>query len=258
MNKGVKQALKRIQHIFLNINPIKENFCCLCNAKVGTWLPYKGGWKKAPILMKTLDIIGSDLDNFTCRSCGSHDRERHLWLYLQESGIQDEIKDSYILHFAPEIHLSAKLNSLKPKKYIKADLYPKFSDIEKIDMLSIPYDDNTFNFVIANHVLEHVPNYHKALQEIYRVLKTNGLAILQTPYSNVLKNTWEDIGIETDKQRLQAYGQEDHMRLFGKDIINEITKVGFTSHAKSHSELISKSTKKYGINPSEPFLLFKK
>lgn len=254
-----KSTYLNVRRTLLNINPVKTNYCCVCEQKVGPWLSYKGGWKKAPILMTDLEVIGSDLDNFSCRACDSHDRERHLILYMEKMGLFKELQQSSVLHFAPEKHLSNCIDDSIPKEYIKADLYPKEKDIKKIDMLRIPYDDNRFEFVIANHVLEHVPDYKAALSELYRVLKPNGWAILQTPYSSVLENTWEDHGVITNKQRLQVYGQEDHVRLFGQDIFNHIVNAGFISHLVQHESLLNGiSTKKYGVNSHEPFMLFSK
>src|SRR5690606_34800846 len=102
------------------------------------------------------------------------------------------------------------------------DLHPKSRELRSVDITCMPYPDASFDMIIANHVLEHVRNDRQALDEIVRVLRPGGVAILQTPYSAVLHSTWEDAGISTDNARLQAFGQEDHVRLFGKDIFQRI------------------------------------
>lgn len=209
--------------------------------------------------MVLLKFTGSDVDNFSCPVCGAHDRERHLRMFMDHFNITTKLKDTSVLHFAPEKILSGYIADQKPSLYIKADLFPSTHDIVKMDMLNIPYEENYFDFVIANHVLEHVNHLPKALFEIHRVLKIGGYAILQTPFSAKLHHTIEDDGINTDTLRLELYGQEDHVRLFGNDIFNIITSVGFASHSTTHQEAFPEIDPKYwGVNIAEPLFLFEK
>lgn len=209
--------------------------------------------------MRLLKVIGSDTDNFSCPRCLSHDRERHLLLYLQRLDLLGKMKDATILHFAPERHLSRIIAGIEPARYIRADLFPNEPGIQRIDMMHIPYDSNTFDFVIANHVLEHVPNDLQCLSELERVLKPGGMAVLQTPYSSILTGTLCDSGINSDELRLQCYGQEDHVRLFGADIFDRISGVGFKSCVVSHSDVLPDiAAATYGVNQAEPFFLFEK
>lgn len=233
--------------------------CNFCASKVRNFLSYRGGWKNQPQLMKLLDFTGSDVDNFSCPVCGAHDRERHLRMFMDHLNVTSKLKDALVLHFAPEKILSGYITDQKPSYYIKADLFPSTHYIVKMDMLKIPYEENYFDFVIANHVLEHVSDLPKALSEIQRVLKIGGYAILQTPFSAKLHHTIEDDGINTDTMRLELYGQEDHMRLFGNDIFNIITSVGFDSHVTTHQKVFPEIDSKYwGVNILEPFFLFEK
>lgn len=238
---------------------VYEHYCCICDKKLGRFLPYKGGWRKVSPFLKVVNLVGSDVDNFSCPHCWSHDRERHLFLFLKEMGLIGRFKNANVLHFAPEVWISKVIQEQSPARYIKADLYPASPDIEKVDMLAIQYANETFDFVIANHVLEHVQDEMQALSELYRVLKIGGIAILQTPYSAKLKHTFCDPGIDNDEARLQAYGQEDHVRLYGLDIFDRFASVGFVSQVQSHKDLLSGiDAKKYGVNELEPFFLFKK
>jgi ubiquinone/menaquinone biosynthesis C-methylase UbiE len=63
---------------------------------------------------------------------------------------------------------------------------------ETIDAQSIPYPDETFDIVIANHMLYHVPDRSKAIVEIRRVLKNGGHLVATTVGVNHLKemNEW--------------------------------------------------------------------
>lgn len=222
-------------------------------------MPYRSGLQGVPPLMHALDMVGSDIDQFECPRCGAHDRERHLLMYLLASGMLSELREKSVLHFAPEKRLSNLIRETKPAHYVACDLYPQSPDIERVDMLAMPFEAHTFDVVIANHVLEHVDDVDSALREIRRVLKPGGHAILQTPYSRKLRRTWSDPGIDTDEARLQAYGQEDHVRLFGNDIFERFATPFFEPEISQHADLLADYDPiRHGVNPDEPFFLFRK
>lgn len=242
----------------INAIPIRSRYCCICQTHVLGFQPYRG-WKDTPHLMKSLAVIGSDVKQFGCPRCNSHDRERHLFLFFKKTGIFQQLTGASVLHFAPELKLSAAIRERSPAKYIRCDLYPNSPEIEKIDMLNIPYDSETFDFVIANHVLEHIPDDLAALKELYRVCKKGGFAILQTPYSSKLVSTLSDPGIDCDFTRLQLYGQEDHVRLYGQDIFDRFESVGFKARVARHEELLHDINPVFfGVNADEPFFLFER
>ncbi len=237
----------------------KNHRCIICEYQVFGFLPYRSGFHTYPPLIAALQIVGSDIDHFECPQCGAHDRERHLFMYMRATNLFDSLSKMAVLHFAPERRLSRLISATNPVHYIKCDLYPQTTDIEKMDILAIPYPAGRFDLVIANHVLEHVADDQAALVEIHRVLKPGGHAILQTPYSAKLHHTWSDPGIDTDAARLQAYGQGDHVRLFGRDIFERFTSVGLESCVSTHDQLLPEyDPKKYGVNAKEPFFLFKR
>jgi len=246
--------------------PLGRRYCCICQNSIAMFMPGslpmyrdKIGWGFTPPLMEALDVIGSDLAQFNCPRCGCHDRERHLSLYLTSTGVDARIRDAHILHFAPEKWIKAIIDAQKPRKYVRCDLYPSSPEIEKVDMLNIPYPNEAFDIIIANHVLEHVSNYKLALCELKRVLKKGGVAILQTPYSRKLEHTICDDGIDTKLARTLVYGQDDHVRLFGADIFTEIESVGFKSRVSSHAaSLPNIDAKFFGVNFDEPFFLFER
>ncbi len=231
--------------------------CCLCGARVRRFLPYRGGWRAAPAAMRALRVIGSDLDHFACPRCGCHDRERHLWLYMNKYGLLERMRGAVLLHFAPELALTTVLAHAGLSRHVMADLNPSRPEIVQMDMLSTGLANSSFDFVMANHVMEHVDDDMTALRELRRVLKPGGLAILQTPYSDVLERTFADPGIRTPEQRLELYGQEDHVRLYGRDIFDRFASAGFASRAARHADALPDvEAPKFGVNPSEPFFLF--
>jgi SAM-dependent methyltransferase len=236
--------------------------CTLCGKRLTRFLPYTaGGWQpfKMPPLMQALQMIGSDVTHFSCPHCLSHDRERHLWLYLQASGLSAALSKLRILHMAPEMNLARRIEALRPACYVQGDLYPTVPGIQRIDLLAIPFDDSSFELVIANHVLEHVDDDLAALRELTRVLAPGGHAILQTPYAASLETTWFDRGVNTPAGRLHAYGQEDHVRLFGRDIFQRFASTGLEDHTQTHDDaLATVDPTSRGVNRLEPFFLFRK
>jgi SAM-dependent methyltransferase len=234
--------------------------CVICGHRCGGFLPYRTGWSGSPRAMRALDVVGSDLGNFECPWCGSHDRERHLMMYLQATGLWSRIPGLSILHFAPERRLAPRLLAQGPVRYVRADLYPAGPDIIRMDIHAIPEDDRSFDLVIANHVLEHVDDEVRAVAEIARVLRPGGHAVLQVPYSPRLTRTFSDPGIDSEAARLECYGQEDHVRLFGRDVFARFAAAGgLEDLSASHGELLpDRDAYRWGVNPAEPFFLFRK
>ena len=174
-------------------------------------------------------------------------------MYFSELEMWDRFFGTSILHCAPETKLRKKIDSCNPSLYILADIAPKDDAIMKMDITDIPFDDESFDIVIANHVLEHIPDYLNALHELYRVLKPGGQAILQTPYSKLLSRNFEDVNINTDELRRVFFGQGDHVRVFSMDhLFESIKNVGFEVKVTRHDELFTeKEAYVHGVNRSE-------
>jgi SAM-dependent methyltransferase len=254
-----KSPLKLFRYALAGWIPGGQRFCVICGHKVWRFMPYRAGLRSSPPLMRALHMVGSNPDRFECPRCGAHDRERHLLMYLRAAGILEELRGKAVLHFAPEKRLSRFIAATGPLRYVQADLFPNAPGVKRVDMLDMQFPDESFDCVIANHVLEHVSDVPRALAEIRRVLKTGGLAILQTPYSAKLHHTWEDEGIDSPSLRLQAHGQEDHVRLFGRDIFEQIAAAGFASQVRGHADLLTDvDPVGTGVNRDEPFFLFRK
>jgi len=209
--------------------------------------------------MRALDVVGSDVDNFECPRCGAHDRERHLLLYMERTGLLAELAGKVIVHFAPEARLSKRIEQAGPSRYTKCDLFPSGAEVQREDLLAMSFADSSVDLLIANHVLEHVPDDQQAIREVARVLRPGGHAILQTPFSAMLAKTWEDEGIVSAEARNEAYGQEDHVRLFGRDIFSRFEQAGLHSRVQSHAELLADVDPfELGVNPREPFFLYQR
>ena len=110
--------------------------------------------------------------------------------------------------------------------YLTADIDPEMV-MEHMDITNIQYPENSLDAIICNHVLEHIPDDRKAMEELYRVLKPGGWAILQVPFSKILKKTFEDATVTTSQDREQIFGQTDHVRIYGKDYTSRLKQAGF-------------------------------
>lgn len=161
-------------------------------------------------------------------SPGTFSLERHrlLWLYLKkETNFFNE--ESSILHVAPEQCFYSNFKS-HFKKYITFDLESPLADI-KGDICNLPFNDNQFDYILCNHVLEHVYDDQMAMNEIFRVLKKGGIAILQVPIDYNKEKTLDGRDIDDKKLRNKLFGQYDHLRMYGKDYFKKLNNTGFRS-----------------------------
>lgn len=180
-------------------------------------------------------------------------------LYLGALGLLERLSGASVLHFAPERHLARTIARAAPLRYVKCDIDPGSTDTIRVDIERIPFSEGEFDLVIANHVLEHASDDVLAASEVARVLKPGGLAILQTPYSAAIDTTREDPGINEPRRRLEAFGQEDHVRLHGNDIYRRIANAGLVSRKFTHEQLLpGRDPARFGLNANEPLMLFSK
>ena len=131
-----------------------------------------------------------------------------------------------VLHFAPEKAFLSKFKKLENISYDTIDLNSPLADI-KADICNLPLKDNTYDFILCNHVLEHIINDKKAMQELYRVLKKGGIGIFQVPIDITKNKTFEDFSITDPKERNKLFGQYDHVRIYGMDFFDRLINVGF-------------------------------
>ena len=179
-------------------------------------------------------------------------------MYFEHCGIWNRLAATTVLHIAPERHLRNAIVSRSPGLYIAADVALQSKNSIAFDMHHMPLKDSSVDLVIANHVLEHVADPSRALDEAYRVLKAGALAVFQTPYSPLLSTTLAIDAVKAEDARELLYGQYDHMRLFGRDLFPMIEAAGFTNSCIAHTDLPDREAEIYGVNAEEPFFLFRK
>ena len=189
-------------------------------------------------------------ENVLSPSTLSLERHRLLWLYLQnETDLLT--RPQKLLHFAPEQCFYKRFRESKTIQYTTTDLNSPLADVPA-DICDLPFADNEFDFILCNHVLEHIPDDFKAMQEIYRVLKPDGIAILQIPLENNRDVTFEDDSITDRKERARIFGQYDHVRVYGMDYFERLAQVGFDVNAVDYTkELGAKKVDRYRLAAGE-------
>jgi len=169
----------------------------------------------------------------------SLERHRLMWLYLQQE-TEFFSKPAKVLHIAPEQAFYKRFKKLKNIDYITADLYSPLADV-KADITNLPFDDNEFDVVFCNHVLEHIPDDTKAMQELYRVMKPCGFGIFQVPLDENRKDTFQDDSITDPEERSRIFGQYDHVRIYGMDYFDKLRSIGFKVEAIDFTKTMSDS-----------------
>ena len=223
---------------------------------------YYGNNVKCPIcknsLRKFFPYGRETRSNALCTNCLSLERHRLIFLYLEKETpiFKKKIK---LLHIAPEECLINIFKNSKNIEYITADLNSPLAEI-KMDIHKMPFKKNSFDFILCNHVLEHVENDIKALKEIKRVLKKNAKGIVQVPfYHPIPKDTIEDKSVVSKKERELLYGQSDHVRKYGYDYKKRLESTGLNVKVKKPNLFLTDSEmKKYCIMRSEDLYIISK
>ncbi|MEP2667880.1 MAG: class I SAM-dependent methyltransferase [Cyclobacteriaceae bacterium] len=242
-----RKYLQRISGIGLKVLGVfysgNNVSCPICNHQYRIFLPY-GRIHPRP--------------NALCPHCQSLERHRLIWLYLQKK-TNFFTASLNVLHIAPEACFMQRFEAQHGEGYITADLESPLAKV-KMDIHGMPFENNHFDVVLCNHVLEHVADDIKAMGEIHRVLKPGGWALMQVPFfSPVPEVTFEDNSITDPKEREKLFGQDDHVRKFGKDYADRINRSGLIAEANDFAASLSaEQTHRYGIEGKEVLYLGRK
>ncbi|WP_395044724.1 class I SAM-dependent methyltransferase [Flavobacterium sp.] len=210
---------------------------------------------------------GNQRNNVLSPSTLSLERHRLLWIYLQnetdffQSELVSESKeinsDSLVsnskriklrdtetnsqlkvLHFAPEQEFYKRFKKQTNIEYTTTDLLSPLADV-KADICNLPFQDNQYDIILCNHVLEHIPDDTKAMQELYRVLKPGGMGIFQIPQDLSRATTFSDDTIVDQKERAKIFGQYDHVRVYGRDYFDKLRSIGFKVIEEDYTSKLS-------------------
>jgi SAM-dependent methyltransferase len=179
--------------------------CNICNKKLSAF-----------VTLKNQDLL--------CPFCGSISRNRRLWKLLNK----DHALKGKILHFSPSRSLYRTLKKNKTINYFSSDFENEFLADYNFDITNIAQKDATFDTIICYHILEHITDDKKAITELYRVLKPNGVIYIQTPFKT--GDLYENDSITTPEERLTYFGQKDHVRVYSvKGLKSRLDDCGFNT-----------------------------
>jgi SAM-dependent methyltransferase len=208
------------------------------------------GGLDVPVLAEKQVTGGGVRLNAICPRCHCRDRERLVFLYLVR---KTDILEAPIrvLHIAPEKRLQQILAARPRITYVSADLNSPSAAI-RLDIVNVPFRNMSFEAIICNHVLEHVPDDRRAMSELLRVLKPGGWAILQVPISQTLKQTEETPSLPSAEEREQRFGQHDHVRLYARDYRDRLQSTGFSVEVYGFEEEFGGAARRrYGLAKGE-------
>lgn len=228
----VPEVLVDLRNLYIRTRPVKERLCPICNYE-----GYFENFGKPPRL------------DARCPKCKSLERHRLFWLWFkgQHFRLQEPI-----LHFAPEPVFEENFRRLC-KDYTTADLFSK-ADL-RLDIEDMELESSSVRTVICNHVLEHVDDA-KALTEIRRIMTNDGVLICSVPIIEGWEQTYENREVETAFDRELHFGQNDHIRYYGRDFRDRLKDAGFTKVAEHTAE--GQAVVKYGLLRGEKFFICSK
>ncbi|RYY25304.1 MAG: methyltransferase domain-containing protein [Chitinophagaceae bacterium] len=248
MNESLKAFLKRagIYHglhgryrmflLWLTIKRYRQRYaryqgsgftCNFCNATYSRFVPE---WPDAHIASAIAqhEVIAGYDEHVYCPNCMSKNRERLIRAVIAD---RIELRGKDVLHFSPEKNLFRFLQT--QASVVTADISPGYylttdTNVKQADATSLNFAEKSFDLIVANHILEHIPEDEKAMREFYRVLKPGGTAILQVPFSTVLNTTIEEPEINDPAKQEQLFGQRDHVRIYElNDYLRRLAAAGF-------------------------------
>ncbi|WP_158304260.1 methyltransferase domain-containing protein [Solidesulfovibrio magneticus] len=187
-------------------------YCPICRGRFQQFLPF--GKPPRPSAL--------------CPTCSSLERHRALWAFLERRTDFFASPGLRLLHFAPEACLEGRFRELFKNGYVTADLLDPRADVQA-DITNLQFPDASFDAVYCSHVLEHVPDDRKAMRELHRVLAKDGLAIVMVPLRGQV--TDEDLSVTAPEERTRRYGQWDHVRYYGLDVVDRLEEAGFAVQA---------------------------
>lgn len=211
--------------------------CPLCNGSYRIFLP--AGLRGRP--------------DACCPGCGSLERHRIAWLYLTR--LTDFLsRPVRLLHIAPEPCIEGRIRACENIDYLSGD-FEEGKAMVRMDITCIDYPDESFDVIYCSHVLEHVVDDTRAMRELHRVLRPGGTAVIQVPVADCAA-TYEDSRISTPERRLAAFGQSDHVRVYGHDVQARLSDAGFTVEVIDLRSVCSRAEiQRWGVDVDEPLFV---
>ncbi|UMY66779.1 MULTISPECIES: class I SAM-dependent methyltransferase [unclassified Flavobacterium] len=247
--------MKKIFRFLLNTvpRPLLIRLSYLARPLLAVWM--KGDRFTDPIDGKSYKSFlpygyGHQRSNVLAPGTLSLERHRLLWLYLQNETDFFTARKK-VLHFAPEQAFYKRFRGMSNLDYTTTDLLSPLADV-KADICNLPFADDTYDLILCNHVLEHIPDDTKAMQELFRVMKPGGMGIFQIPQDLSRATTFEDDSITDPKERARIFGQYDHVRVYGRDYFDKLRSIGFRVVEEDYTTRIAPElVERYGLAKGE-------
>lgn len=228
INTLPRPLLIRLSYPFKLIAPIfyKGNNveCPVCKRSFRTFLSYGSNVVHRPNVLCPYDL--------------TLERHRLMWIYLETKSNFFTAEKLNVLHVAPEQCFHKTFKKQANLNYLTGDLLSPIADIH-FDLHDIPLEDNRFDVIFCNHVMEHVDDPNQCMRELYRVMAPGGWGILQVPVDRSRKETYEDPSITSPEEREKHFWQYDHVRLFGLDYPDYLRNAGWEVEEYIPSEHIA-------------------
>ena len=262
--KAIRRAIKRIipRSAITAVRSMiyygNEHVCPVCGSSLRMLQDAGYGY---PVLEELRVVGGMRKKSDICPVCHSADRTRLVYLYVSHHSDLLNAPVS-LLHFAPEDGLLKHFLACRNLDYVPSDInaerYRHVPGLRSFDLQNIGEPDGRFDWIICNHVIEHVPDDRRAMAELFRVLKSGGRAILQVPISLVLSKTREDPTAATDEDRIRLFGQFDHLRLYAADYYDRLRDAGFRIELWDAFASDPERAAQWNLNPLEKLCVARK
>jgi SAM-dependent methyltransferase len=220
-------------------------------------LIYKGDKVECPVCERSFSKFlsyGSAVthrDNVLCPYDLTLERHRLMWLYLTQKTDFFTKPNLKVMHIAPEQCFHKKFKEQKNLDYITGDLLSPIADMH-FDLHDIPLEDNQYEVIFCNHVMEHVKDDLRCMQELYRIMKPGGWGIMQVPIDSSRTTTYEDETITSPAEREKHFWQYDHVRLYGLNYPDRLREAGFQVETIDYKkELSEEQFERYRLMKSE-------
>lgn len=224
-------------------------------------LLYRGNRVQCPVCGTTLRRF-ADLRSrhsamgILCPQCLSLERHRLLWLFLKDNtGLLKPGGTKTLFHVAPEPCLRKRLEKVSGLRIAVSDLDSPRPE-ERIDITVIPFDDDAVDCIICSHVLEHVPDDRRAMRELRRVLRPGGWAVINAPVDRARERTFEDASAVSKERRKALFGQEDHVRVYGRDYPDRLSEAGFKVSVIDYASRLGRTAAERFVLPEDEMMYF--
>jgi SAM-dependent methyltransferase len=248
LNTLPRPMLIRLSYVFKSFAPIL----------------YKGDKVECPVCEKSFRKFlsyGSDVahrDNVLCPYDLTLERHRLMWLYLTGKSNFFTKPNLSVMHIAPEQCFHKRFKNQKNLNYTTGDLISPIADLH-FDLHDIPLDDNQYEVIFCNHVMEHVENDLRCMQELLRIMKPGGWGIMQVPVDTSRTETYEDASIVTPEEREKHFWQYDHVRLYGVNYPDRLREAGFEVETIDYkTELSPALFERYRLDKNELLFIVRK